>query len=84
MKGKVTGIPLLASIGQKYDKNPAQITLRWCLQKGVVAIPKSAHLDRISSNARIFDFSLSPEEMAAIDRLDRQQRVGPDPDNFNF
>jgi diketogulonate reductase-like aldo/keto reductase len=84
MKGRVTRIAGLRAIAEKYGKDPAQIALRWSLQKGVVVIPKSGRPERISSNARLFDFALSPDEVAAIDSLDRGQRLGPDPDNFSF
>jgi diketogulonate reductase-like aldo/keto reductase len=50
---------------------PAQVLLRWCLQHEVLVIPKSVHQERIRENAQIFDFTLSPEDMAALDALDR-------------
>jgi diketogulonate reductase-like aldo/keto reductase len=58
--------------------------LRWDLQKGVVTIPKSSKKERIISNASIFDFELSAEDMQRLDALDRGKRFGPDPDNFDF
>jgi diketogulonate reductase-like aldo/keto reductase len=58
--------------------------LRWNLQRGTVTIPKSVHRDRIISNAQLFDFELSPEDMALVDSLDRNERQGADPDNFDF
>ncbi|MBN1949746.1 MAG: aldo/keto reductase [Bacteroidales bacterium] len=84
MKGQVNEIPLLQELGRKYSKTPVQITLRWDLQKGVVTIPKSVRKERIIENASIFDFELTPEEVKAIDGLDRHSRIGADPDNFNF
>ncbi|MEM7105626.1 MAG: aldo/keto reductase [Bacteroidota bacterium] len=84
MKGEVLEIPILQELGKKYDKSPVQITLRWDLQKGVVTIPKSSKKERIESNAEIFDFELTGEEMAEIDSLDQGYRTGPDPDNFDF
>ena len=84
MKGEVMNIPELVAIGEKYGKTPVQVTLRWDLQHGVVTIPKSVKQDRIISNADIFDFELSDDDMAIIDGLDRGVRVGPDPDNFDF
>jgi diketogulonate reductase-like aldo/keto reductase len=84
MKGQVVQVPELVELGQKYGKNPVQITLRWMIQRGVVTIPKSVHQERIQSNADIFDFQLEAEEMAMIDRLDRNERLGEDPDNFHF
>ena len=52
-------------------RTPAQVLLRWCLQRGTVVIPKSTHRERIEENARIFDFELSEADMAALDALDR-------------
>lgn len=57
---------LLAGIGQKYGKSAAQVALRWLTQRGIVAIPKSSHKERMAQNLNIFDFKLTPEEMAQI------------------
>lgn len=84
MKGRVSEIPVLQALAARYGKTPVQITLRWELQKQIVTIPKSVKADRIVSNADVFDFELTPEDMDRIDRLDKHQRVGADPDNFNF
>ena len=65
--------PALASIGQKYGKTPAQVILRWHLQRGVVVIPKSTHIERMRQNLDVFDFTLSGEDMAAITALDKKQ-----------
>jgi methylglyoxal/glyoxal reductase len=80
----VNEIPILIDIAKKYGKTPIQVTLRWDLQKGVVTIPKSIRRERILSNADIFDFELTENEVNAIDNLDRNSRIGADPDNFNF
>jgi diketogulonate reductase-like aldo/keto reductase len=56
------------------------VLIRWVLQHAVVAIPKSAHKDRIIENSQVFDFELTAEEMAILDGLDRGQRSGPNPD----
>ena len=58
--------PLLAEIGAKYGKTAAQVALRWLTQRGIVAIPKSSHKERMEQNFAIFDFRLTPEEMAQI------------------
>ena len=84
MQGKIFSIRELQLLAAKYRKNAAQLVLRWSLQKGVITIPKSTHTERIISNAQIFDFEISPEDMLIIDRLDTHERVGADPDNFNF
>ena len=60
----------LAEIGMKYGKSVAQVALRWLIQRGVIIIPKSTHIERMRQNIDIFDFSLSDEDMAAIATLD--------------
>ena len=84
MMGEVTIIPELRELARKHNKSPFQIALRWLVQKGVVAIPKSVNTKRIAQNADIFDFELSSKDMATIARLNLNRRLGPDPDNFNF
>jgi len=84
MQGKIFGIDTFKEIANKYNKTIAQIVLRWDLQKGVITIPKSSKRERILANADIFDFELTPEDMANLDSLDRGQRYGPDPNNFDF
>lgn len=84
MKGDVVNVPLLNELSQKYGKTEAQVALRWNLQKGVVTIPKSVKKERIISNADVFDFELSEEDIKRIDKLDKHKRIGPDPDTFDF
>jgi diketogulonate reductase-like aldo/keto reductase len=84
MQGKAFDIEELQRIAQAYDKSVAQLLIRWNLQKGVITIPKSSNRDRIAQNADVFDFMISDEDMKRIDALDRNERVGPDPDNFDF
>lgn len=84
MRGRVNEISLLQEIGRHYGKSAVQVTLRWEWQKGIVVIPKSVREDRIRSNADIFDFALTQEEMNAIDALDRNERFGAHPDHFDF
>lgn len=61
---------LLLSIGKKYNKSVAQVVIRWLTQRGVIAIPKSTHKERMEENFNIFDFELSTEDMDAIKTLD--------------
>jgi diketogulonate reductase-like aldo/keto reductase len=82
--GELLSHPLLTEIGNKYQKTPAQIILRWDLQHEVVTIPKSVHEERIIQNADLFDFELSAEDIEKIDALNENKRMGPDPDNFDF
>ncbi|MED1205511.1 aldo/keto reductase [Heyndrickxia acidicola] len=84
MQGKIFEIGELNSIAEKYQKSVAQIVLRWDLQNGVVTIPKSIKEQRIIENADVFDFELSDEEMNEINRLNKDERVGPNPDEFLF
>ena len=65
--------PVLAQIGAKYGKTAAQVMLRWHIQRGVVVIPKSTHLERMEENFNVFDFTLTGEDMAAIATLDKKQ-----------
>lgn len=67
--------PTLVEIGAKYGKSPAQTALRFLLQSDVVVIPKSTHRNRMEENLRVFDFSLSPEDMEAIRALDRGESL---------
>lgn len=62
--------PVIADIGRKYGKTAAQVMLRWNIQRGVIVIPKSTHIERMEENFDIFDFSLSNEDMNTIDALD--------------
>ena len=62
--------PLLAEIGARYGKSVPQVALRWLIQRGVIIIPKSSHIERMRQNIDIFDFTLSDEEMAVIATLD--------------
>jgi diketogulonate reductase-like aldo/keto reductase len=66
----------VAAIADQHDRTPAQVLLRWAVQRGVPVIPKSGNKDRIAENARIFDFTLSDEAMAELDRLDRTGGTG--------
>jgi diketogulonate reductase-like aldo/keto reductase len=84
MQGKLLDDETLTEIAEKHGKSVAQVILRWDLQNEVVTIPKSVKEHRIHDNAAVFDFELSQEEMERIDGLNRDERVGPDPDNFDF
>lgn len=81
LSANVMEVPTLVEIGEKYGKSPVQVTLRWMLTD-VITIPKSARKERIVSNADIFDFELSADEIAAISALDKNERIGPHPDQF--
>jgi diketogulonate reductase-like aldo/keto reductase len=76
--------PVLVAIARAHGRTAAQIVLRWEIQRGIVTIPKSARRERIAENAALFDFTLTDAEMAQIDALDRDTRVGPDPSRVSF
>jgi diketogulonate reductase-like aldo/keto reductase len=62
---------IVSRVAQRTGHTPAQVLLRWCLQRDLLVIPKSAHRERIAENAEIFDFALSDEDMAELDALDQ-------------
>lgn len=74
--------PTLQGIGDKYGKSTAQVMLRWHLQRDTIIIPKSVHEHRIIENANLFDFTLTDEDMKAIEQLDTGSRVFGDPDDI--
>jgi 2,5-diketo-D-gluconate reductase A len=78
--------PAITGIAEAHGKTPAQVVLRWHVQRGDIVFPKSVHRDRIKSNFDIFDFSLTGDEMDAVTGLDRGEsgRTGPNPDNFDY
>ncbi|NLD59329.1 MAG: aldo/keto reductase [Clostridiales bacterium] len=82
--GGLREAPAIAEIAKKHGRTEAQVLIRWSLQSGIIVLPKSARRERIVDNARVFDFELSPEDMAAIDALNRGLHTGPDPDTFDF
>ncbi|MDM5303243.1 glyoxal/methylglyoxal reductase [Bacillus subtilis] len=84
MQGQLLDNEVLAQIAEKHNKSVAQVILRWDLQNEVVTIPKSIKEHRIIENADIFDFELSQEDMDKIDALNKDERVGPNPDELLF
>ena len=65
--------PVLTQIGAKYGITAAQVILRWYIQRGIAVIPKSTHVERMRENLDVFDFTLTPEDMAAVAALDERQ-----------
>jgi 2,5-diketo-D-gluconate reductase A len=83
-KGTVLDDPTITRIAQNLGKTPAQVTLRWHVQRGDIVFPKSVTRSRVEENFALFDFELSTEDMTSITALDRGERTGPDPDTFNY
>ncbi|MDE0801950.1 MAG: aldo/keto reductase [Acidimicrobiales bacterium] len=83
-QGDVIDDATLSEIGDRLGKSAAQVTLRWHLQRGDVVFPKSTTPERVEENMDIFDFELAVEDMDRIAGLDRNERKGPDPDEFNM
>jgi 2,5-diketo-D-gluconate reductase A len=80
-EGRAFGHPVVVELARRHGRSPAQIVLRWHVQLGNVAIPKSTTLSRVRENIAVFDFDLSDAEMAALGGLETGTRLGPDPDN---
>ena len=78
-RGAMLTDPVIAAIAAAHSRSTAQVILRWHLQQGRVLIPKSATESRMRDNLNILDFTLSSEELGAIDELNQNERVGPDP-----
>lgn len=74
--------PVILDIAQKHGRTAAQVIIRWHLELGLIAIPKSITPSRIRENFNVFDFSLDASDLAAIARLDSGKRLGPDPSTF--
>lgn len=82
--GKPLADPTVIEIGERHGKSPAQVVLRWHMQHGYIAIPKSARPERMAENLAIFDFELDEDEVRALDGLDKGEggRSGPNPDTY--
>jgi 2,5-diketo-D-gluconate reductase A len=72
----------VAAIADARGRTPAQVVLRWHIQLGIIAIPKSVRAERIKANIDVFDFTLTDGEMAVLSALDEPGRFGPDPETF--
>jgi 2,5-diketo-D-gluconate reductase A len=85
-QGKVNDDGTIGEIAAAVGRTPAQVTLRWHVQRGDIVFPKTTHVERMRENFEIFDFTLSDDEMAAITALDRGEagRRGPNPDTFDW
>ncbi len=84
-QGGVLDDPVIVEIAQRVDRSPAQVVLRWHLERGSIVFPKSVTPDRVRENFALFDFELTPGDLTAIAGLDKGEdgRTGPDPDTFD-
>jgi 2,5-diketo-D-gluconate reductase A len=83
-QGKVLDDPTIGAIAKATGKSPAQVVLRWHIERGDIVFPKSVTADRVRENIDIFDFELTGEQVEAISALNRNDRTGPDPDKFDY
>jgi len=84
-KGQVLDDPVIVAIAEAVDRTPAQVTLRWHIQRGSIVFPKSTSPERMRENLALFDFELSAAQVEQISALDRGEagRTGPNPDTFD-
>ena len=83
-QGKVLDDPAIVRVAERVGRTPAQVTLRWHVQRGDIVFPKSVTRSRIEENFALFDFELSEDDMREITLLNRDERTGPDPDTFDY
>ena len=76
-RGKVNGSQIIVKLSNKYNKSPSQISLKWLIQKGIIAIPKASSLEHLKENYNIFDFKISTDDMNLIDTIGEQLRLVP-------
>jgi diketogulonate reductase-like aldo/keto reductase len=69
--GRHLGDPSVAEVAERVGRTPAQVLIRWCIQRGTIVLPKSTHRERIEENAQVFDFELSDQDMGVLDGLDQ-------------
>jgi 2,5-diketo-D-gluconate reductase A len=83
-QGKVLSDPRIIAIADRIGKSVAQVTLRWHIQRGDVVFPKSVTRSRVVENFSLFDFELTAADISAITAMNRDERTGPNPDDFNW
>jgi len=83
-QGKVLDDPFIVAIAEKLGKTPAQVVLRWHIQRGEIVFPKSVTRKRVEENFDLFSFEIEAADMAEITAQNRDERTGPNPDEFNY
>ncbi|WP_307471552.1 aldo/keto reductase [Cytobacillus purgationiresistens] len=84
MAGEILNNEQILEIAKRHNKSVAQVILRWDIQHGIITIPKSMTQSRMEENINLFDFHLTTEEMERMDALNKNERSGPHPDEFDF
>ena len=84
--GRVLDHPTIAAIAAEVDRTPTQVALRWQIERGDIVFPKTTHTERMQENLALFDFQLSPDQVATLNGLDEGEkgRTGPNPDTFDW
>lgn len=82
-KTDIQSLPEVVEAAEQLERTPAQVVLRWLVQQDVIVIPKTVHRDRLEENITLFDFKLSEAQMTALNSLDQQLAVGPNPYTFD-
>jgi 2,5-diketo-D-gluconate reductase A len=83
-QGGVLDDPEITLVARQVERTPAQVVLRWHIQRGDVIFPKSTHAERMRENFALFDFELSDQQMEIVSSLNKDERTGPDPDTFAY
>jgi 2,5-diketo-D-gluconate reductase A len=83
-QGLVLDDPVITNVAKRVERTPAQVTLRWAIQRGDIVFPKSVTRSRVEENFALFDFELTEDDLREITMLNRDERTGPDPDTFNY
>ena len=83
-QGKVLDDAAIVAVAERLERTAAQVTLRWHIQRGDIVFPKSVTRSRVEENFALFDFELTADDIAAISALNRDERTGPNPDEFNW
>ena len=81
-RGSMLGDNRIAKLASKYEKTPAQMMIRWVIQKGMIVIPKTTHIERMKENANVFDFEISDADMRSMDALDEGLHTTWDPNDI--
>ena len=83
-QGAVLDDPVVREVADAHGRTPAQVVLRWHVQRGSIVFPKSVNPKRMAENFALFDFELPDADMERLSGLDRGERTGPDPDTFDY